>query len=125
MALRSCIPVRVLTADQSIKQRGVMMTLRRRALAVTFGLLIPVLFLSASLAQTPPAQTGPPAITLSLADAIRMGLENNLDVRVASKTPLIREQDVLIQSAVFAPNLRFFAEKQDNTFASAQRTILG
>lgn len=101
------------------------MSLSRRVLAATFGLLLPVSSLWASQAETPPAPAGPPEITLSLADAVRMGLENNLDVRISSKTPLIREQDVLIQSAVFDPNLRFFAEKQDNTFASAQRTVLG
>src|SRR5258708_260978 len=114
MALRERIPLGVLTADQSVKQRGVMMTLSRRALAVTFRLLIPDLYLSASQTEPPPARTGPPEITMSLAEAVRMGLENNLDVRVASKTPLIREQDTLIQNAAFDPNLRFFGEKQDN-----------
>ena len=101
------------------------MTLSRRALAVTLGLLIPVLFLSASQAETPPAQTGPPKITMSLADAVRMGFENNLDVKVARFAPMVREQDILIQDAAFDPNLRFFAEKQDNTFPSAQRTVIG
>jgi len=89
-----------------------MMTLSRRALAVTFGLLIPVFYLSASQTETPPAPTGPPEITMSLAEAVRMGLENNLDVRVASKTPLIREQDTLIRDAAFDPNLRFFRQVQ-------------
>lgn len=92
-----------------------MMILSRRTLAVTFGLLIPVLFLPASQAETPPAPTGPPAITLSLADAVKMGLENNLDIKVAKQTPLIREQDIIFQEAVFDPNFGATAFKSDNS----------
>lgn len=70
-------------------------------------------------------ETGPPPIPLSLSDAIKMGMENNLDVKVAEKTPLIREQDILVQEAAFDPNFRAFAEKQDNHFPTALRTVTG
>jgi len=75
---------------------------------------------------TPPgAPVGPPPSQISLSDAIRMGMENNLDVKVASVTPRIREQNILLREAAFDPNVRIFAEKRDDTFPTALRTVSG
>ena len=57
----------------------------------------------------------PPPMTMSLADAVRMSLQNNLDIKVAEKTPEIRQQDVIFQDAVFDPNFGFSALKSNFT----------
>ena len=57
-----------------------------------------------------------PPMSLSLADAVKMSLENNLDMKVARYTPQIREQDAFFQEAAFDPNLGFSALYRDFSF---------
>ncbi len=56
-----------------------------------------------------PRQTGEPSLhgelRLSLADAIRMGLENNLDVEIERHGPLIAEEDRSIALGAYDPEL--------------------
>lgn len=60
-------------------------------------------------------EAGPPPIAMSLNDAIQMSLQNNLDIKIAEKTPMIRQQDVIFQDAAFDPNVSVQAFKQDST----------
>lgn len=70
-------------------------------------------------------ETGAPPLQLSLTDAVRMGLENNLDIRVANKNPQISEQLLLVQDAVFDPNFGFLYQKQELTSPSINITDIG
>jgi outer membrane protein TolC len=73
--------------------------------------------------ETPlPAELGPPPIMISLADAVQMGLKNNLDIKVARYNPRIREQDIYFQEAQFDPNLGIGAEHDDISQATLNRT---
>ena len=64
-------------------------------------------------------------MSLSLKDAIEMGLKNNLDIQVAEKAPLQREQDVVFQQAAFDPNIGGSAFKSDNSQPSQNFTDIG
>lgn len=66
-------------------------------------------------AATPAAPEGPPPVPLTLAEAVAMSLQNNLDIQTARITPRIREQDIYFEEAAFDPNVGGFAEKQDNS----------
>ncbi len=76
------------------------------------------------VAVTAQEASGPP-LEMSLADAIGMSLQNNLDIKVASYDPQQRQQDVIFQQAAFDPNVGGYAEKQDNRFPTALRTVGG
>jgi len=52
-----------------------------------------------------PIQQEPDAIPLSLADALRTALENNLDIRVQRVTPAIAEQNIQLAWAPFDPTV--------------------
>ena len=54
-----------------------------------------------------------------------MGIDNNLDIKVASYTPQLREQDTVVQEAAFDPNFGFFAQKEDLTSPSINITDIG
>ena len=76
------------------------MTVRNCALMLALGLLGTVAAQAQDTAGareevTPPLEAGPPPISLSLPDAIQMGLKNNLDIKIAQYTPKLREQDIL------------------------------
>lgn len=61
------------------------------------------------------APAGPPPVPLTLAEAVTMSLKSNLDIRTARITPMIREQEILLEEAPFDPNWGGFAEWQDNS----------
>ncbi len=96
------------------------MVLSKSALAVGLCLVVPST--AAVMAQD---MAGPPPLELSLREAVEMTLQNNLDIQVAGYTPLVREQDVIFSEAAFDPNVRFFAERQDNRFPTSLRTVAG
>lgn len=86
------------------------MRLSRCVLVVTL-----CLTLSGLPAPVSAQETTAPPMPLSLNEAIRMSVENNLDIKAASFTPEIRGQDILFQQAAFDPNLGFSAFKSDNS----------
>jgi len=91
-----------------------MMRVSKCALLLAAGLLVwgmPNMALAQEEAMEP--AEGPPPVEMSLADAVKMSLENNLDIRLASKTPEIRQQDVIFRQAAFDPNLAFTAQYDD------------
>jgi len=104
-----------------------MMTLRRYTLAAI------LCFAALSLGTGVPAQQGAsaldqtsaPPLQLSLGDAVRMGLQNNLDIRVANYNPQLSEQDLLVRDAEFDPNFGFLYQKQDLTSPSINITDIG
>lgn len=51
----------------------------------------------------PPTQEAPDAVPLSLADALRTALENNLDIRVQRVNPAIAEQQIQLAWSPFDP----------------------
>ena len=51
----------------------------------------------------PPTQESPDAVPLSLADALRAALENNLDIRVQRVNPAVAEQQIQLATAPFDP----------------------
>ncbi len=53
----------------------------------------------------PPTQEAPDAVPLSLADALRTALENNLDIRVQKVTPAIAEQNIQLAWSPFDPTV--------------------
>lgn len=71
------------------------------------------------------AREGAPALhgqlSLSLADALEMGLENNLDVQVERYAPIIADHDESIAWGAYDPELfsefGYFDQKQDNANA--------
>ncbi|HET9481517.1 MAG TPA: TolC family protein, partial [Candidatus Polarisedimenticolia bacterium] len=99
-----------------------MMNVSKCALVALLCLGLPGAGLPANAAPqegaAPQEEMGPPPISLSLAEAIRMGMENNLDIQVAAFTPQVREQDIFFQEASFDPNLGFSALYQDNSSPS-------
>jgi len=103
------------------------MTFRRLSLAAILGFAALSLGTGAA-AQTGAGaldETGAPPMELSLAEAVRMGLENNLDIRVANYNPQISEQTLLVRDAVFDPNFGFLYQKQDLTSPSINITDIG
>ncbi|HZI94342.1 MAG TPA: TolC family protein [Patescibacteria group bacterium] len=101
-----------------------MMTPSKYALVLAIGLAWPATRAGAAAQEQPPTpppveETGPPPVSLSLADAIQMSLKNNLDIKIAKVTPQIREQDEAFQEAAFDPNLGFSATYQDNSRPSS------
>jgi len=60
-------------------------------------------------------ESGPPAMNLSLQDAVAMALENNLDIKAARITPDLRSQDIIFQEAAFDPNVGASVFKSDNS----------
>lgn len=54
---------------------------------------------------TPPPPTLHGALSLSLDDAIAMGIENNLDVQIIRHEPFIREQDEIAARGAYDPEL--------------------
>src|SRR6185503_12940094 len=111
------------TADDIFAMRGVMMAMSRCALTAILCLTLSGL---PSLAQSAGAQAqgqepaaaapaGPPPVPLTLAEAVSMSLKSNLDIRTARITPMIREQEILLEEAPFDPNVGGFAEWQDNS----------
>jgi len=53
----------------------------------------------------PPTQEAPDAVPLSLGDALRTALENNLDIRVQKVSPAIAEQSIQLATAPFDPQV--------------------
>lgn len=53
----------------------------------------------------PPTVESPDAVPLTLADALRAALENNLDLRVQRVNPLIAEQNIEFATAPFDPQI--------------------
>jgi outer membrane protein TolC len=53
----------------------------------------------------PPTQESPDAVPLSLADALRTALENNLDIRVQKVNPAIAEQQIQLAWSPFDPQV--------------------
>ena len=84
-----------------------MMSPSKCALVLAIGLAWPAtrMDVAAQEPAQPPVPEGPPPISMSLSDAVRMSLQNNLDIKIAEKTPLVRDQDIIFQDAVFDPNL--------------------
>ena len=76
-------------------------------------LLLVMLLAPAAVAQTPVPPGGPPSavaaaspqLRLTLDDAVRMGLENNLDIKVDRMDPQIAEERVGQARAAFVPAL--------------------
>ena len=76
-----------------------------------------------ALQETPPPdKSGPPPITISLNDAVQMGLKNNLDIKVQRFDPRQLEQEIYFQEALFDPNLTIGAEHDDISQATLNRT---
>jgi outer membrane protein TolC len=76
----------------------------------------------ALLAAVPPSAAGPTAPTteekglrMSLADCLRRALENNLDLVIARKDPLIAEQGVAAQRAPFDPTFKASGSYQESS----------
>ena len=89
-----------------------MMNLSKCALMVALCILVAA---AASIAAPQSGSSEPPPLQLSLQDAIAMGMDNNLDMQVASYTPQLREQDVVFQEAAFDPNIFGSANFADNS----------
>ena len=92
---------------------GWAVSLVKPAGATGAGLLLLLCLAHAATAQTPVPPAGAPAavapstppMRLSLDDAVRMGLENNLDIKVDRLDPQIAEERVGQARAAFAPAL--------------------
>ncbi len=57
--------------------------------------------------------TGVSPLPLSLGDAVRLSLDNNLDGKLAAYVPRLREEEVRFQQSAFDPNVGFSAFKAD------------
>ncbi|MFQ5700836.1 MAG: hypothetical protein ACE5HU_03220, partial [Acidobacteriota bacterium] len=71
--------------------------------------------MAATQATATTADTSLTPIELSLQDAVKMGLENNLDIKVARFTPQQRLEDVIFSEAAFDPNVGGSVFKSDNS----------
>jgi outer membrane protein TolC len=102
----------VLAEEEPVMQRQ-----RRFALSnpITLGLALVLAGAASAAAQDPPQPpptpeaTTPPtlhgALSLSLDDAIAMGIENNLDVQIIRHEPFIREQEEIATQGAYDPEL--------------------
>ena len=89
-----------------------MMRVRNCVRALVPAALALMVIVSTASAQDQPAGS----MNLALLDALKMSLKNNLDIKVAQVTPLVREQDVIFQEAQFDPNAGGSIFISDNTF---------
>jgi outer membrane protein len=89
----------------------------RRTLIVLLAACLVVLVAAppGPVAQSAATKTEEEGLRMSLADCLRNALENNLDLVIARKDPLIAEQGIEVQKAPFDPTLAATGSYQQGT----------
>ncbi len=93
-----------------------MMRVRMCVRAVAPCMLALLMVVTQASARQDPAPQSIPTMDLSLSEALQLSLQNNLDIKVAQVTPMVRTQDTLVQEAFFDPNAGGSIFLADNTF---------